>query len=211
MDSFNRNSRQSLNSLCSKLFAVIVVLVMGASLQSWSRALAAPAAPQPRIKPPCVDEEISFTADQQCELYIDGSAVGSLPNANTWQVAKWTTMRSTARVLAFKATRAVGRNGGLLVSGSRFVTNGSWKCTNAYENGWSGVNFDDSAWPRAVVMGNHGMNPWGYIPDISNASKWIWTTRYIYGLDTDIIIYCRMTRGNLTHRYPYALVPATPI
>jgi len=187
---------------------------MGASLQRCRRALAAPAAPQPHIKPPCVDEEISFTADQQYELYIDGSAVGSLPNANTWQVAKRTTMLSTAKVLAFKATRIEGRDGGLLVSGSRFVTDGSWKCTNKYEKGWSGVNFDDSAWPRAVVIGNHGMNPWGYIPDISNASKWIWTTKYIYGQETDIIIYCRKTRGNLTHRYPYALigfVPEAPI
>lgn len=40
-------------------------------------------------------------------------------------------------------------------------SDGSWKTAATDEPGWNSVDFDDSAWRSAKVIGSYGTNPWG--------------------------------------------------
>ncbi|XP_065197388.1 uncharacterized protein LOC135828886 [Sycon ciliatum] len=39
---------------------------------------------------------------------------------------------------------------------------------------WFHPQYDDSHWPTATVLGNHGQKPWDVLMDISSSAKWIW-------------------------------------
>jgi alpha-L-rhamnosidase len=43
------------------------------------------------------------------------------------------------------------------------ATDAGWKTTNQEATSWTELNFDDSAWQPAIVMGPIGMQPWGEI------------------------------------------------
>jgi hypothetical protein len=47
----------------------------------------------------------------------------------------------------------------------RIETSDAWKCSDAEVPGWQGVDFDDSAWKQATVIGKTGDQPWGPISE----------------------------------------------
>ena len=144
----------------------------------------------------CTDSDFVVTVDNHLELYIDGVQVSSgLPHANTWPTADTVSVAASAKVIAIKGVD-VGSVAGILASGADSTTDGSWKCTNNLDEGWADEGFDDSAWPAATVIGDHGVSPWKIIQGISNDAKWIWTANNIYGPLSDKTVYCRKRRGN---------------
>jgi len=66
------------------------------------------------------------------------------------------------------------------------VTNASWKCDTAKYPGWKLPDFDDSNWPAAVEVAEHGVGPWGKRSGIASTAKWIWTA------GNPDIVYCRL-------------------
>ena len=72
-------------------------------------------------------------------------------------------------------------DGGILGSTSTgVVTDDTWKCIpylGQFENGWNWqLDFDDSAWPQASVVGTNDNGTYFAIYDeISPQAKWIWT------------------------------------
>jgi len=47
----------------------------------------------------------------------------------------------------------------------RIETSDAWKCSDVEVSGWQGVDFDDSAWKQAAVIGKTGDQPWGVISE----------------------------------------------
>lgn len=59
---------------------------------------------------------------------------------------------------------------------------GKWKERN---HNWSSVQYDDSEWPAAKVVGKHGDSPWGFKLEVSRHASWVWTK------DKSDVVYCR--------------------
>ena len=112
-----------------------------------------------------------MTADDTGVLYINGKLVvrkGTGWNRiETIDVAR--RLVPGRNVLAVSATNSTGPAGLLAwlsvrrTSGTRItvVTDASWRTSNRKHAGWAGAGFDDSAWPKAKVLGPLGMGPWG--------------------------------------------------
>lgn len=119
------------------------------------------------------------------EMFADDKSLGK-GNEN-WIRATDFVIPGNTRVISVTA-KAWGFKHGILGSFSNgLVTNESWKCTKDLYPGWNTPEFDDGNWPAAVVLGKHGVTPWGNIAGISTSAKWIWTAGP--GFDT---IYCRL-------------------
>lgn len=142
----------------------------------------------------CTDADFVCTVVEKLELYIDGAQVSDLPNANTWTAADAVRLPGSASLIAIKGETDGGVRG-LLASGAFATTDGSWKCTNIFYNGWAGEDYDDSFWPAATVIGAHGDSPWGTISGISDDAQWIWTEKPLIGDASVKIVYCRKKRG----------------
>lgn len=155
-------------------------------------------------KPLCVDEELNLTANRHYDLYIDGMRMKNINKSSQRQFAHKAKLCGTAGLIAIKLMNFENQDGGFLASGSYFETDDLWKCTNKYCQGWPGVNFDDSSWPRATVIGAHGIYPRGFISGISKNAKWIWTPKHTSGSDSDVVVYCRKTRGKQNISYTRA-------
>ena len=126
--------------------------------------------------------QLAVTADNVIDVYHEGQVV--LSNGNWGRTS--TVNLANPCVLAFKATDT-GLDEGILASTSTgVVTDGTWRCSAALEPNWHTYAFDDSAWPQARVVGQHGVVPWGNRPQISASAKWIWAQGSTGGT-----VYCR--------------------
>lgn len=69
------------------------------------------------------------------------------------------------------------------------LTDSSWKCTSATEQGWEGDSFDDLHWPNAVVFCNNSNPIWPIrsARGVSVKAEWIWTNQPIVNRH----VYCR--------------------
>lgn len=145
--------------------------------------------------PRCKDGDLTITVDNKMELYIDGDLVSSgLPNKDGWPAADTVHVQAGASIIGVKG-EDISVVAGILASGANARTDGSWKCTTTFHEGWAGVRYDDSDWPAATVIDSHGVSPWGIIVGIDSEAKWIWTPNHQYGPDSDKIVYCRKRRG----------------
>ena len=66
------------------------------------------------------------------------------------------------------------------------VTDISWKCTTNLEDDWTRCFFDDSHWPNAAFVADHGDRPWVIRRNISTSADWIWAEGSSGGT-----VYCR--------------------
>jgi len=58
---------------------------------------------------------------------------------------------------------------------SYFVdTDPSWKVNDVQVDGWTALDFDDSAWKTPVSLGKSGIPPWGQVVFNTNA-EWLWS------------------------------------
>ena len=131
--------------------------------------------------------EINMTADNQFDLYADGSLVGSGAN---WQ--QTFTFSADAQVIGVVAKDWGAFEGIILSASNGLVTDKTWKCIK--DNGldpkiWSAPGFDDSSWPYAVSYGFNGEGVWGFRPGISASAQWIWAP------GKPNTVYCRKALG----------------
>jgi hypothetical protein len=139
--------------------------------------------------------KISISADEQYELYVNGSNVGSNSgwnSAETYEVQ--TTMKEN--IIAIKALNQKDA-GGLVAQieygNERYVTNEKWKISKTEQSNWSQFDFNDSSWLKATSLGFHGTaEPWAQHSNVSGISttsgvKWIWSA----DSQNDNIVYFR--------------------
>ena len=124
-----------------------------------------------------------FTCDDGMEMFADGVSLG---RDNDWSSSTEYVIPGNTRVISVAGVDK-GQVFGILGSLSNgMVTNASWQCNSAEYSGWKSPDFDDSNWPAAVEVANHGDWPWYNIAGIDSTAKWIWTAG-----DTDNV-YCRL-------------------
>ena len=117
------------------------------------------------------------------EMFVDGKSLGV---DGDWKVSNTYLIPGDTRVISVLGQDS-GFQYGILGSFSNgLVTNESWKCSSVHSPGWNSPDFDDEHWLHGVVVGKHGVEPWGNIPGIAQTAKWIWTAG-----DADEV-YCRL-------------------
>jgi hypothetical protein len=138
---------------------------------------------------------LRITADNECDVFVNGTNVGtttSWPSPVTIDVSLFV-YPGRGNVIAVEARNTssqagndrglIGELDDLTDGGSKvvIVTDGTWKALQGpgavdagVPSGWQAVLFDDSAWPAATVIANHGDPPWGTLLGTSNA-KWLWS------------------------------------
>ncbi|XP_078353814.1 uncharacterized protein LOC144638494 [Oculina patagonica] len=126
----------------------------------------------------------TFTCDNEMEMFADGLSLGK---DGYWPKATDYVIPGNTRVISV-AGKDTGSQFGILGSFSNgLVTDASWKCINVFYSGWNFPDFNDSKWPAAVEVAQHGDRPWGNIAGIATTAKWIWTAGY-----NDDNVYCRL-------------------
>jgi hypothetical protein len=130
---------------------------------------------------------LRITADNECDVFVNGAEVGSTTN---WQTP--VTMDVSLYIYPGRVNviGVFGRNtssqGGndrgiigelddLTDGGSKVVmTDNSWKSSKIERSGWPAVLYDDSGWDQATEIANHGDGPWGALLGTTTA-KWLWS------------------------------------
>ena len=131
-----------------------------------------------------LDFTATFTCDNTMEMFADGRSLGK-DNGN-WGIAVTYSVPGDTRVISVAGQDWAVPFGVLGSFSNGLVTNESWRCSSTLSPGWNSPDFDDQQWPFAVVVGNHGDSPWGFISGIASKAKWIWTS----GQYSDV--YCRV-------------------
>ncbi len=115
-----------------------------------------------------------LTADDGFTLYVNGQQLAASPRVSgSWQTSMLVDVAAGLRpgrnVIAIEAANTsvgpAGLIGKLHVEGSvgdplDLVTDASWKSSNVTATGWQQPDFDDSAWPAALVAAAYGGGPW---------------------------------------------------
>ena len=144
--------------------------------------------------PKCVDQDLAITADNNLKLFVDGVQVTDLQFPDISNKADTILLPASAQVVAVSGKKA-GEHGGLLGSSATFVTDGSWKCTDRFYDGWQRVQFDDSEWKAAYVVGTYGLKPWQEVEEIRADAFWIWASSDGLSSSADQDAYCRKHLG----------------
>lgn len=127
---------------------------------------------------PCGDRitsaQLELTADDSFTVSVNGQQVAASPHVgDSWRTATVvdvsTALRPGRNVIAAEATNAQPGPAGFLgklrveSSGTPFelVTDTTWKSANTAATGWQQPDFDDAAWPQALVAAAYGSGPWG--------------------------------------------------
>lgn len=118
---------------------------------------------------------MNVTADNVVSaIYFDACALNmsALENARNWKISDTVSFPLTASVVAIRVFN-VGSVGGLLASSDYFVTDRRWKVSDACEDGWMDVDFDDSLWQNASIRMTNSEKSNNSISSISNMAAWI--------------------------------------
>ena len=116
-------------------------------------------------------------------MFADGVSLGK---DNNWRTSREYVIPGNTKVISVSGIDK-GDNFGMLGSLSNgMITNANWKCEDREYPRWKYPDFDDSDWPAAKEVANHGDKPWRIITGIASTAKWIWTAD-----DTDNV-YCRL-------------------
>lgn len=120
-----------------------------------------------------VEASIALTADNGYELYVNGHRVAGTLGWSSWKnVERFRVeqhLNAGANVIAIKAENLAGPAGFIaalylrLPDGQEMPlsTDNQWRSIVKAEANWFDPDLDDSAWKPAVVLGEHGMRPWG--------------------------------------------------
>ncbi len=123
------------------------------------------------------------TADDDFALYLNGrESVQAPQQQDGWRSGRTADVTHEVReaaaagpgvALAARATNRAGASvnpAGLLVrlrvetsTGRTYelLSDAGWRVTDTEQQGWQEPEFDDSAWPAAVVLAPYGQGPWG--------------------------------------------------
>ena len=147
--------------------------------------------------PKCVDQDLAITTGKSLRLFIDGVQVTGLQFPDVPNKADTVLLPASAQVVAVSGKKA-GEHGGFLGSSATFVTDGSWKCTNRFYEGWERVHFDDSKWKAAYVVGPNGLEPWQEVDGIRADAFWIRASSDGLRSNAEQDVYCRKNLGRPT-------------
>ena len=81
---------------------------------------------------------ISATCDDYLDLYVDGNLLFS--QVGNWPEAKIAVVTAAPKVVAMFCLDTGGAGGMLLSTNTSLVTDSSWRCNNALQEGWTMVN-----------------------------------------------------------------------
>jgi hypothetical protein len=123
--------------------------------------------------------EVTVTADNTYEVFVNGVSVGS---GSDWYTAgNYVVGLTTGDVVGIHATDT-GGIAGLLAEltwvGGSAVSDGTWKVSTTLETDWATKTFNDVGWDGATEWGVYGVAPWnlnvaGF--STSSTAQWIWT------------------------------------
>jgi len=153
-----------------------------------------PAACQTISPTATLTSHLRITADNECEVFVNGTSVGMTANWGSAVTIDVTLYVHPGRknVIAVRGTNTSSQGGndrgiiGQLTVDSDggtaplVITDASWRTSmsvpdvDAGAASWTAVDFDDSAWSAATVIANNGDAPWGGGFGTSEA-KWIWS------------------------------------
>jgi len=118
---------------------------------------------------------LRITADDRFTVWLNGQEVGSGAN---WMAPErldvTPTLRPGANLLAVRAENCLapvtlnpaGLNARLSIELAHglalaITTDASWRACRSEADGWRTADFDDAAWPAALVTARYGEGPWG--------------------------------------------------
>ena len=123
-----------------------------------------------------VDEaQLNITVDDQFVAYLNGEQVGrSSGQADAWRSPQKIDLRAKLKTgpntLAIDAENSGGAAGLLARVALKFngtkapvVSGPTWKCNVNALPEWQSPTFDDRGWPKARVMADYGLGPWGQL------------------------------------------------
>jgi hypothetical protein len=146
----------------------------------------------PRCQEIAVDASVTahlrITADNECDVFVNGSSAGS---TNNWGSAVSLDVSLFVHPGRRNVVAVVGRNtssqsgndrgivGELTIAQGEatlpvIITDAQWRTAKDEQVGWASLDFDDSSWSFASEIANMGDAPWGSVLAGSNA-KWIWS------------------------------------
>lgn len=133
--------------------------------------------------PPADMMEIIINCDDEYDLWVNGELIGS---NNEWDRAQTyiLPLNQGENTLAVR-----GENLGGIGSGAGFImevrvaglvvlrSNNNWVTSTESDTDWNSVEFDDSGWGNATVVGPYGIEPWdtgieGF--PMNSQANWIW-------------------------------------
>jgi alpha-L-rhamnosidase len=112
---------------------------------------------------------LDITCDDAYELLVNGKKVASHASWYTMQTVDLKPLLHRGRNVLAVAGRNFESQAGLLVRGSVVVSgktvalnsDAGWRVSMTAAPGWDQVDFDDSGWASAKVIGPEGIDPWG--------------------------------------------------
>lgn len=129
---------------------------------------------------PVRDAELRVAADDACEVFLNGTRIGS---HETWQrtavLAVAPLLTTGTNVLAIRAENRpapsknpaglIARLAVTLADGSPFViaSDASWRTEKELRPQWEQAALDDAAWPAAMIAAPFGAGPWGKIAGLT--------------------------------------------
>jgi len=149
--------------------------------------------------------QVILSADNNYELYVNGNYIAG---DGVWETAEKYSVPAIKgkNIIAIKCVDNI-TTGGIVAEvcykNSHFVSSGSWKVNANYHSGWKMIDFDDSSWENASVLGIYGnAKPWSNYNPIQQMPTnrniyWIWTKdnqndktvyfRFTFDTDKDIV------------------------
>ena len=112
-----------------------------------------------------------------------------LTNLNNWTLVTTVEIPLSFSVIGIQCFNTYGP-GGLIASienssGETIMeSDNTWTCSLSYEEDWQKKDFDQD-WSTSLETIDHGTNPWGTLPGISQDAKWLST-------GSSESIYCRI-------------------
>jgi hypothetical protein len=162
---------------------------------------------------PAQPYQLNITADDILDdLFIDGIRY-DLTWWASWDLKDTINLDFMPKVVAVYAHLTAAMFGIIASDSAGFVTDGSWKCTQKVYADWMLPDYDDSAWPAAMVEEVNGnrtsvlnriWHGWLPIVGISNRASWIWAQDYNATLANNYA-HCRLRlppSGNACVSFP---------
>ena len=119
-----------------------------------------------------VKATIACAADDEMEVYLNGSKVGQVKG---WDTVPYfnikTNLKSGENVLAFRGSNIMSEAGVIAVlditlpkhKTQTVITDSSWISSPNETAGWTNLDFTATNWTKAVSLGKVGIKPWGDI------------------------------------------------
>lgn len=127
---------------------------------------------------PIGDTWLWIAADDAAEVYFNGEKLGNASVAEPLVTSLTGKVRPGKNILAVRVANATGPAG--VVAACRMLVNnqeqpplfsdGTWKSSDADQEGWLTAEFDDSAWKGAQVIGPVPQPAW---PAIAQFGEWL--------------------------------------